>query len=62
MINSINKITKALYYMNWTFLHSIENELFITSDNPVHIWHPKSKTSTYPRGLIHQHVEVYLQG
>jgi len=60
MISSINKITEALYYMNWTFLHSIENELFITSDNPVHMWHPKSKTSTYPHGLIHKHIEVTL--
>ena len=24
------------------------------------MWHPKSKTSTYPHGLIHKHIEVTL--
>jgi len=58
MLSPIREARNIIYRMTWTFLHTIGQARFITSDSPYFMLNPKSPRNG--QGLLHQGIKVSL--
>lgn len=60
LLKSVNRIARVLLAMNWYFLDSDGENVFITSDTPCCRFHPADMPPLVSGGLLDQRVELTL--